>query len=338
MPNGYIKSKNGNPVELVDAFARNRLPITVNVAVSYTDNTTYTVTSVDRTFEELAESIDSGRQVQASITRTNSNGSVSSYVVPCVSKTASSIKFGGTLSVSQRIQGTWETSQTDILSGSDFLSISSSNTYMYKVATTLMYPDNQTSLLKTNVNPWTPTGDYQPATKKYVDDSLSEFDGGNSQYIIEVYTNGVSATTTNKYDVTGMNRTYDEIKSAFDNGDSLIVKLFTNTDKTTYIFVNFSAAISNGAVFNFSNIDGTHGLNNDKVQLVSDAYVQISSSAVNAKRPFTYTIPAESNVLTKTNTTSYTPSANYHPATKKYVDDIIGDIETALDAILGGDA
>ena len=28
-----------------------------------------------------------------------------------------------------------------------------------------------------------------------------------------------------------------------------------------------------------------------------------------------------SDVLTKTNTTSYTPSANYHPATKKYVDD-----------------
>ena len=28
-----------------------------------------------------------------------------------------------------------------------------------------------------------------------------------------------------------------------------------------------------------------------------------------------------SSVLTKTNTTSYTPSANYHPATKKYVDD-----------------
>ena len=27
------------------------------------------------------------------------------------------------------------------------------------------------------------------------------------------------------------------------------------------------------------------------------------------------------DVLTKTNTVSYTPTANYHPATKKYVDD-----------------
>lgn len=32
-------------------------------------------------------------------------------------------------------------------------------------------------------------------------------------------------------------------------------------------------------------------------------------------------IPDMSNYLSKTNTTSYTPSGNYHPATKKYVDD-----------------
>lgn len=31
------------------------------------------------------------------------------------------------------------------------------------------------------------------------------------------------------------------------------------------------------------------------------------------------------NVLTKTNTTSYTPSADYHPATKKYVDDKVAE-------------
>ena len=40
-----------------------------------------------------------------------------------------------------------------------------------------------------------------------------------------------------------------------------------------------------------------------------------------------------SDVLTKTNTTSYTPTANYHPATKKYVDDYVGDIETLLAAL-----
>lgn len=36
--------------------------------------------------------------------------------------------------------------------------------------------------------------------------------------------------------------------------------------------------------------------------------------------------PTKSEVLTKTNTTAYTPSANYHPATKKYVDDKAANI------------
>jgi hypothetical protein len=43
------------------------------------------------------------------------------------------------------------------------------------------------------------------------------------------------------------------------------------------------------------------------------------------------------DVLTKTNTTSYTPSANYNPATKKYVDDSVSakdwiDVEVATAA------
>lgn len=36
-----------------------------------------------------------------------------------------------------------------------------------------------------------------------------------------------------------------------------------------------------------------------------------------------YQNPTESEVLTKTNTTAFTPTADYHPATKKYVDDQI---------------
>jgi hypothetical protein len=43
-----------------------------------------------------------------------------------------------------------------------------------------------------------------------------------------------------------------------------------------------------------------------------------------------YEIPNSTNVLTKTNTTSFTPSADYHPATKKYVDDNITSGDTIL--------
>ena len=43
--------------------------------------------------------------------------------------------------------------------------------------------------------------------------------------------------------------------------------------------------------------------------------------------------PDMSNYLAKDNTTAYTPSWNYNPATKKYVDDLVGDVETLLAAI-----
>ena len=36
--------------------------------------------------------------------------------------------------------------------------------------------------------------------------------------------------------------------------------------------------------------------------------------------------PTKAQVLTKTNTTAFTPSANYHPATKKYVDDVFATV------------
>ena len=35
----------------------------------------------------------------------------------------------------------------------------------------------------------------------------------------------------------------------------------------------------------------------------------------------------ENTALSKTNTSSYTPTSNYHPATKKYVDDSIETID-----------
>lgn len=42
------------------------------------------------------------------------------------------------------------------------------------------------------------------------------------------------------------------------------------------------------------------------------------------------------SVLIKTNTTEFIPTSDYHPATKKYVDDLVGNIETVLQTINSG--
>lgn len=64
----------------------------------------------------------------------------------------------------------------------------------------------------------------------------------------------------------------------------------------------------------------------------------ITINTLNIRMP--ESIVMSSEVLTKTNTSSYTPGSDYNPATKKYVDDqitsinnTIGDITTQLEAI-----
>lgn len=63
----------------------------------------------------------------------------------------------------------------------------------------------------------------------------------------------------------------------------------------------------------------------DDVFTATEIYIGGSSSPAH--------LTLDTNVLTRDNTSSFTPTANYHPATKKYVDDSI--IATITDA-LGG--
>ena len=41
-----------------------------------------------------------------------------------------------------------------------------------------------------------------------------------------------------------------------------------------------------------------------------------------------------SNYLSKTNTTEYVPTSSFHPATKSYVDTIVGNINIILDTLV----
>jgi hypothetical protein len=56
-----------------------------------------------------------------------------------------------------------------------------------------------------------------------------------------------------------------------------------------------------------------------------DATVGVSTAYARAdhRHPTDTSRAAVTDVLTKTNTTSYTPTADYNPATKKYVDDTV---------------
>lgn len=107
------------------------------------------------------------------------------------------------------------------------------------------------------------------------------------------------------------------------------IGVFKITDKpTTYKFDYFAntSGTPNYSTSEYSIIFGWLNITmswSDNICTVSFAQFSNTASA----------IPTTNGVLTKYNATSFTPTANYHPATKKYVDD---SIASAITDALGG--
>lgn len=170
----------------------------------------------------------------------------------------------------------------------------------------------------TVANPANPIADNDLATKAYVDDStasitdekLSTDTIGNDVYYPIVGTNTSSATT--KYiDSTGFK--YDATSS-------------TNGYARLYL--------GNGTV------SGTEGSKYGRLMIYgTTAYgVTLDSGSPTENRTISLpnkngTIVITSDVLTKNNTTSYTPTSDYNPATKKYVDDNIPQPEDDVEIL-----
>ena len=87
-----------------------------------------------------------------------------------------------------------------------------------------------------------------------------------------------------------------------------------------------------GYVFIFNNILSEGG-NCGIVQI--ELFVNEDKTTITIQNATTLLATIDS-VLIKTNTTEFIPTSDYHPATKKYVDDLVGNIETVLQTINSG--
>ena len=139
-------------------------------------------------------------------------------------------------------------------------------------------------LLKNNDKLFIPSGDYQPATKRYVDDLVANIEIPDAGLRLEI----VTALPT-------------------ENIETNVIYLILDTDTTSDI-----------------------NIYQEWVYLTaSQTWEQIGTTALDLT-PYALT----STVLTKDNTTEYTPSSDYNPTTKKYVDDLViektGDVEDAI--------
>lgn len=192
-----------------------------------------------------------------------------------------------------------------------------------------------------NITAFTPTGDYNPATKKYVDDAVANIEipesGGGDGIdtskirVIHMYETHLSPGSVNyknqKIDALDQQLLCDFINESYDletSKQTLIPVIvygrqilyvtefgFSNiSDGTTQFKFNFRGPTLSGAIRS-GNIDL-------RLRYDTDKYV-ISSGTLNSSEDVTY--------LKKYNTDEFTPTGDYNPATKKYVDDAVANIE-----------
>ena len=212
-------------------------------------------------------------------------------------------------------------------------------------------PDTSQVLTKTNNKSYTPTNDYNPATKKYVDDAVASAGGGNNIYkmYIPIYSYTLLSSDTNSSNIflTSYADKFTEFINSIGDGNGALLYLYgsLNTATQSYYMVPqgymFTLASEGKSIVNQTTIKfvSSYVVTDAITKLDNRAAVKIYDLTINGTwtdNVFTCTSAAIyiSNrfLLPTNNTTKYIPTSDYNPATKKYVDDsITAAITTSLE-------
>lgn len=229
-------------------------------------------------------------------------------------------------------------------------------------------------LTKNNTTEFIPTNDYEPATKKYVDDN-KEYINYNDKLInnkittLHISRNPVSCSTEiNKKPLCELfpellNMTYDTVfkksisfkvnmdnfvkeyptvKSAYnkiginlyDENDNFIGNSYgscINGDGLNIVYINTTQNIRFSAYFDKALVEGSNTSMETKNGYMT---IQLSIPKGNNKKEFIDKIKnlklsiivLKTDFLNLNNESIYTPTSDYNPATKKYVDDKISSL------------
>ena len=205
-------------------------------------------------------------------------------------------------------------------------------------------------LNKNNTSSYTPTADYHPATKKYVDDNLYTPDAIDYTFDVNTtgyYLNDATKTITNETALENLKSilnsiiaggevhqkqdTITIINSATQCGRVYTCRPYYNggmyhaiTDSSSRITIDYVCVMFpenttvDDTMFTRVILRMDVSFNGGKTEITNIHSCKILWNYA------TYAIT--DNVLTKTNTSSFTPTADYNPATKKYVDDVVAGV------------
>ena len=182
-----------------------------------------------------------------------------------------------------------------------------------------------TGLSKTNTKPYTPTNDYNPATKKYVDDNKTPEDW------LVLETSRSFLGTTGKLELTDVD-SQTVLNFINSNDFQKPIMLKTNTGGTgthpIYLLTPYNV-VSSSKTYKYVGYDFQETSDGQYKQ-----YILSIENLVGEQGSYTFgriyiTISIVANLyktssyLLRNNSSVYTPTGDYNPATKKYVDDSV---------------
>lgn len=261
-----------------------------------------------------------------------------------ISTSADPVMYGGFLPVTLELTLTWDNTTPSVTKGVYKL-------YGYSSQIPSIQYIQKNLLTKTNNTSYTPTKDYNPATKKYVDDAVASAGGGDNIYkmYISIYSYTLLSADANSSSIflTSYADKFTEFINSIGDGNGALLYLYGSLNAATQSYY----MVPQGYMFTLAS-EGKSIVNQTTIKFVSsyvvtDAITKLDNRA--AAKIYTLTINGTwtDNVFTCTsaaiyistrfllptnNTTSYTPTSDYNPATKKYVDDTItAAITTSLE-------
>lgn len=198
--------------------------------------------------------------------------------------------------------------------------VSTPESYLYNAGTLPI-------LSKSNDTPYTPTKDYHPSTKKYVDDSLKSFVPTPEVYMVVKENSLNPMTITDESTLETVSNAINQIKN---NKGAIILFTFGSITRATYVgIIQPHNLTDTNVVIDLINSTDMYG-NHYDIRVTGTTTNNVFTATKLQIMRWTSNLAGVGQVLTKTNTEKYTPTADYHPATKKYVDDQVGNINTVL--------
>ena len=187
-----------------------------------------------------------------------------------------------------------------------------------------------------NTSSYTPTGDYNPATKKYVDDAVASAGGGEqipTLVLDEPYAFNSGGSVYDSDMLSFFSTRITEMLTETPKNGLVLIKY--NTSGKTEVWCCTENVSSQSTQYNFYLVNTEIKNANYRYALaVRGTWTNdIFTCSYIMTVQDSYSFILSNQVLTKTNNDSYTPTSNYHPATKKYVDD---SIAAAITTTLGG--